>query len=103
MTSFEFLFSRRPRASLDSLVPLLDDAQQPGNLDNFVEQRKQKLLEARKGLERRHAVRIATCKRANATKTRSSIGVTTKAGNLVLVEEAGSTRNREGCRNKLHG
>ena len=102
MTSFELLFSRKPRASLESLAPLLDDAKQPGNLDNFVEQRKQKLLEVRKGLERRHAVRVATRKRVNATKNRSSIGVTVKAGNLVLVEEVRSTRNREGCGNKLH-
>ena len=102
ITSFELLFSRKPRASLDSLVPLLDDAKQPGNLDNFVEQRKHKLVEVRKGLERRHAVRVATRKRVNATKNHSSIGVAVKAGNLDLVEEAGSTRNREGCGNKLH-
>ena len=102
MTSFESLFSRKPRASLDSLVPVLDDVKQLGNLDSFVEQRKQKLLEIRKGLERRHAVRVAARKRAKATKTRSSIGVTVKAGNLVPVKEAGSTRNREGCGNKLH-
>ena len=50
MTAFELLFGRKPRASLDSLVPLLDDIIQPDSLDNFVEQRKQKLLEVRKSL-----------------------------------------------------
>ena len=40
MTAFELLFARRPRTSLDFLVPLLDNATQPGSLDNFVEQRK---------------------------------------------------------------
>ena len=102
MTSFELLFSRKPRASLDSLVPLLDDAKQLGNLDNFVEQRNRNLLEVRKGLKQRHDMRVATRKRVNTTKNRSSIGVAVKAGNLVLVEEAGSTHNREGCRNNLH-
>ena len=102
MMSSELLFSRKPRASLDSLVPLLDDAKQLGNLDHFVEQRSRNLLEVRKGLEQRYDVRVATRKRVNATKNRSSIGVAAKAGNLVLVEEAGSTRNRERCGNKLH-
>ena len=40
MVAFELLFDRKSRTSLDSLVPLLDDATQPGSLDNFVEQRK---------------------------------------------------------------
>ena len=104
MTSFELLFSRKPRASLDSLVPLFDDAKQPDNLDIIVEQRNRNLLEVRKGLEQRHAVRVATRKRVKATKNRSSIGVTVKAGNLVIliVEEEGTTRNREGCGKKLH-
>ena len=102
MTSFELLFSREPRASLDSLVPPFDDAKQPDNLDNFVEQGNRNLLEVRKGLEQRYSVRVVTRKRVNATKNRSLISVTVKVGSLVLVEEAGSTRNREGCVNKLH-
>ena len=81
---------------MDSLVPLLDDAKQPDNLDNVLEQINKNLHKVYKGLERKHAVRVATRKRVNATKNRSSIGVTAKAGNLVLVEETGSTRNREG-------
>ena len=40
MTAFKLLFGRKPRTSLDSLVPLLDAAAQPASLDNFVEQRK---------------------------------------------------------------
>ena len=35
MTSFEFLFGRKPRAPLDSLVPLLNDTKQPDDLDNL--------------------------------------------------------------------
>ena len=39
-TLSELLVSRKPWAALHSLVPLLDDANQPGNLDNFAKQRK---------------------------------------------------------------
>ena len=56
MTAFELLFGRKPRTFLDSLVPLLDNATQPGNLNDFVEQRRQNLLEFRKVLERRQVM-----------------------------------------------
>ena len=102
MTAFELLFGRNPRTSLDSLVPLLDDATQPGNLDDFVEQREQNCLEVRKVLGRRQAMRVAARKRVNAIINRSPLGVTTKAGHLVLVRKASTTRSREGCGNKLH-
>ena len=95
MTPFELLFGGKPRTSLDPLVPLVDDVTQLRNLDNFVEQRKQNLLEVRKVLERKQAIRVVARERINATKTRSSIGVTAKAGDLVLVREASSTRSRE--------
>ena len=47
-------------------------------------------------------MRVAARERVNATISRSSIGVTAEAGDLVLVREASSTRSREGCGNKLH-
>ena len=43
MTAFELMFGRKPRTSLDSLVPLLDGAAQTTSLDKFVEKRKQNL------------------------------------------------------------
>ena len=60
MTLFKLLFSCKPQASLGSLVPLLDDAKQPGDLHNFVEQRNRNLLQVRKGLGQRYAVRVTT-------------------------------------------
>ena len=102
MKAFELLFGRKPRTSLNSLVPPLDDATQPGSLDNFVEKRMKNLLEVRKVLERRQAMRVAACERVNATINRSSIGVTAKAGDLGLVREASCTCSREGCGNELH-
>ena len=51
MTSFELLFGRKPRKSLDSLVPLLGDAKRSANLDTFVEQIKQNILDVRKVLD----------------------------------------------------
>ena len=102
MTAFELLCGRKPRTSLDSLVPLLNGAAQTTSLDNFVEQRKQNLLEVRKVLEQRQAIRTAARKRVNATINRSSAGVPAKVGDLVLVREADSTRSREGYGTKLH-
>ena len=95
LTAFELLFERKPQTCLDSLVPLLDNATQPGSLDNFVKQIKQNLFEVRRVLDRRLAMRVAARERVNATINRSSIGVTAKAGDLVLVREASSTRSRE--------
>ena len=43
MTPFELLFGRKPRTSLDSLVPLSEETGQRTGLDNFVERRKQNL------------------------------------------------------------
>ena len=102
MTAFELLFGRKPQTSLDSLVPLLNGAAQTTSLDNFVEQRKQNLLEVCKVLEQRQVIRTAARKRVNATINRSSAGVPTKVGDLVLVREADSTRSREGYGTKLH-
>ena len=102
MTAFELLFGRKPRTSLDSLVPLLDGAAQTTSLDDFVEQRKQNLLEVRKALEQRQAIRTASRERVNATINRSSTGVTAEVGDLVLVREADSNRSREGYGTKLH-
>ena len=101
MTAFELLFGRKPRMFLDSLVPLLEDATQPGSLDNFQEQRKQNLTQVRKVLERRQAMRVAARECVNTTIICSSIGVTAKQETW-CVREVRSTRSREECGNKLH-
>ena len=102
MTAFELLFGRKPLTSLDSLVPLLDGAAQTTSLDNFVEQRKQNLLEVLKALEQIQAIRTAARERVNATINRSSAGVTAKVGDLVLVRETDSTHTREGYGTQLN-
>ena len=99
--AFELLFDRKPITSPDSLIPLLENATQLGSLNNFVEQRKQKLLEVHKVFEQRQAIQVTARRRVNATINRSSIGVTAKAGDLVLVREASRTRSREGCGHKV--
>ena len=50
-TLFELLVGRKPRAALDSLVPLLDDVKQPGNFDNIVKQRKLNYSKVHQGFE----------------------------------------------------
>ena len=75
-TLFDLLVGREPRAALDLLVLLLDDAKQPGNLDNFVKQRKANCLQA---------VRVASRERANITINRAPVGTMTKVGYLSLV------------------
>ena len=37
MTPFELLFGRKPRTSLESLIPLSAETEQRGGLNNFVE------------------------------------------------------------------
>lgn len=97
---FELLFGRKPRTSLDSLVPLTDEVEN-GGLDSFVERRKQNLREVRLYLEKRHDLKVASRARANAAISRPSAGVRAERGNLVLVRESDSNRHREGRGMKL--
>ena len=55
MTPFELMFGRKPRTSLDSLVPLSEEAGQSGGLDNALKQRKQGLRGVRLAFEKRLA------------------------------------------------
>ena len=95
MTPFELLFGRKPRTSLDSLVPLTDEMDQERGLDNFVERRKQNLREVRLALEKRHELRVAARAKANASIERSSAGVGVVKDSLVLVRESESSRHRD--------
>ena len=51
MTPFELLFGRKPRISLDTLVPQIYATGRPGGLDNFVESRRQDFREVRRALK----------------------------------------------------
>ena len=101
MTPFELLFGRKPRTTLDSLVPLTYETDTEGGLDNFVERRKQNLREVRLALERRHEFRVAARAKANATIERSSAGVAVGRHSLVLVRETESRRHRDRRGRKL--
>ena len=101
MTPFELLFGRRPRTSLDTLVPLADETGQSGGLDNFVERRKQNLREVRLALEKRHNQRVTARAHANATISRPSAGALVEKGSLVLVCESESSRHRDNRGRKL--
>ena len=54
MTPFELLIGRKPRVSLDTLVPQIDATDRSGGLDNFVESRRQNFREVQLTLEKRH-------------------------------------------------
>ncbi|CAB1100402.1 unnamed protein product [Ectocarpus sp. CCAP 1310/34] len=95
MIPFKRLFDRKPRTTLDSLVPLTDETGTEGGLDNFVKRRKQNLREVRIALERRHELRVAARAKANATIERSSAGVAVGRNSLVLVRETESRRYRD--------
>lgn len=101
MTPFELLFGRPPRTSVDSLVPKTDVTDADGGLDNFVERRKQNLLEVRLALEKRHDLRVSARLRANQSIERSSVGVVVSKGDLVLVRETSATRHRDSRGRKL--
>ena len=101
MTRFELLFGRKPRTSLDSVVPLSEETGQSGGLDNFVERRKQNLLEVHFALEKRYNRRLTAWAHANAAISGPSAGVTVERGNLVLVRESESSRHHDNRRRKL--
>ena len=101
MTPFELLFGRKPRTSLDSLVPLTDEMDQERGLDNFVERRKQNLRDVRLALEKRHELRVAARAKANASIERSSAGVGVVKDSLVLLRESESSRHRDHRGRKL--
>ena len=95
MSPFELLFGRRPRTSLDTLVPGAGVTDNTKGLDNFVEQRRQNLLEVRLAMEKRNELRMATRAKANADISRPSAGVTADRGSLVLVRTPASLRHRD--------
>ena len=101
MTPFELLFGRKPRTSLDSLVPLSAETEQTDGLDNFEERRKQNLREVRLALEKQHKLRVTARARANASISRPSAGVALKKGSLVLVRESESSRHPDNRGRKL--
>ena len=76
MSPFEILFGRKPRTSLDTLVPQMDDSEATGGLDGFIEQRRQVLREVRQVLEKKHENRIATREKVNAGIAKPLAGVT---------------------------
>ena len=101
MTPFELLFGRPPRTSLDSLVPLDNEPDPAGDLDNFVERRKQNMREVRLALEKRHSAQVAAREKANQSIRRPSPAAAATPGSLVLVRESESSRHRDGRGKKL--
>ena len=95
MTPFELLFGRKPRTSLDSLVPLAEETGGSDSLDNFVQRRRHYLRGVRLPLEKRDNQRVAARAHTNATISRPSAGVTVEKGSLVLVRESESSRHRD--------
>ena len=65
MTPFELLFGRKPRISLDTLVPQIDATDKSGGLDSFVESRRQNFREVRLALEKRHQSKVNARLKAN--------------------------------------
>ena len=100
LSPFEMLFGRKPRTSLDSLLPRIDTDMEEG-LDNFVETRRQYLREVRLVLEKRHSDRARARQRVNDTIARQSPGSTAAPGDLVLVRESDSNIQRNGLGGKL--
>ncbi|CAM9973671.1 unnamed protein product [Choristocarpus tenellus] len=90
-TSFRVLFGRDPRTQLDAVIPKLDGDVDVGGLDSFIEQRRQNFREVREVLERRMFAGQRQREKANALVARSSPGLGSKPGDLVLVKEADSS------------
>ena len=101
MTLFELLFGRKPRISLDNLVPQIDATDMSGGLDSFVESRRQHFREVRLALEKRHQSKVNARLKANEKITRESAGTGAQAGDLVLVKVSSSNIERNGSGGKL--
>ena len=101
MTPFELLFGRKPRISLDTLVPQIDATDISGGLDSFVESRRQNFREARLALEKRHQNKVNARLKANEKISRESAGTGAQVGDLVLVKESSSNIERNGSGGKL--
>eukprot|EP00752_Nemacystus_decipiens_P017631 g15802.t1 len=71
------------------------EAENTRGLDNFVEQRRQNMLEVRRVMERRNELRMAAREKANASISRPSAGVSADRGSLVLVRTPASLKHRD--------
>ena len=56
---------RKPRISLDTLVPQIDATDKSGGLGSFVESRRQNFREVRLALEKRHQSKVNARLKAN--------------------------------------
>ena len=101
MTPFELLFGRKPRISLDTLVPQIDATERSGGLDNFVESRRQNFMEVRLALEKRHESKVNARLKANNKIIRESAGTVAQTRDLILVKESSSNIERNGSGGKL--
>ena len=101
MTPFELQFGRKPRTSLDSVVPLSEETGHSSGLHNYLERHKQNLREVRLTLEKRYNRRVPARSHANAAISRTSGGVPVEKGCLVLVRESESSTHRDNRRRKL--
>ena len=75
MSPFEILFGHKPRTTLDTLVPHMDDTEENGGLDALIEQRKKMLREVRQVLDRRHREKVAVRQKLHAQISRPFTGV----------------------------
>ena len=92
---------RKPRISLDTLVPQIDVTYRSGELDNFVESRRQNFGEVRLVPVKRHQSKANARLKANNKTTRESAGTVAQTGDLVLVKELNDNVERNGSGGKL--
>ena len=83
MTSFQLLFGRSLRTTLDMLVPKMDDTEATGGLSNFIENRTHNMREVAEALKKLHEDKEVARQRRNAGISRPYAGVNVAEGNLV--------------------
>ena len=93
--------ARKPRISLDTLVPQRDATDRSGELDNFVDSRRKNFREVRLALEKRHRSKTNARLEANKKIIRESAGTVPQTGDLVLVRESSNNVERDGSGGKL--
>ena len=88
--------ARKPRISLDILVPQIGTTNRSEGLENFLENRRQYFREVRLALEKRHQSKVNARLKANNKIIRESAGNLAQIEDLVLVEKLSSNIERNG-------
>ena len=99
--SFQLLFIRIPRTTLDILVPQMDNTEATGRISNFMENGRQNMREAAEARSKICESKQAGRQRRSAKISRPPAGVNIAEGDIVLAREGDCSLFRQGLGREL--